>query len=426
MPCNRGRADHRTMLSSRCWPLGALALVLAGAALAPASSAQSAQRFESPPVLNAAQVLPPSLQRGPNFTVGNRVENDGLLNHYDLQTGYGPFQVESTELLRVREEELAALREMEKLDIPSEFLKSAGSTATAPLRGAARLLTRPAETVRDTAQGVGRMFGRVGQALSPSADDNPDGAFAGITGFSAAKRKIAVSYGVDPYSRFPPLQERLIALARASAAGSLAVRGALMIVPGAAGIGIGVSSGIENAGQLLRDKTPAELNEINRASLRSLGVGEPTIDAFLATPVLTPADKTIIVESLRQLTSAHAQGVYIASAAKAPDPASAYFVRRRAEMMAVYNRKVEPVTGFLDLGGVPMMRTRSGKVMALMPFDYVAWTRHTAEIFEGITRAAPRGAPRPALGLWVTGKVSALSGSALKRLGWQVRQDVHF
>lgn len=414
------------MLSSRCLPLGAFALVLAGVALAPALSAQSAERYENPPILNAAQVLPPPLQRGPTFTVGSRVENDGLLNHYDLQTNYGPFQVEGTELLRVREEELAALQEMEKLDIPSEFLKSAGTTATAPLRGAARLLTRPAETVRDTAQGVGRMFGRVGSALSPSGDDNPDGAFASISGFSAAKRKIAVSYGVDPYSRFPPLQDRLIALSRASAAGSLAVRGALMVVPGGIGIGIGVSSGIENASNLLRDKTPAELNEINRANLRSFGVGETTIDAFLATPVLTPADKTIIVESLRQLTSAHAQGIYIEHAAKAPDPASAFFVRRRAEMIAVYNRKVEPVTGFLDLGGVPVMRTRSGKIMLLMPFDYVAWTRHTAEIFEGITRAAPRGAPRPALELWVTGKASALSGSTLKRLGWQVRQDIQF
>lgn len=174
---------------------------------------------------------------------------------------------------------------------------------------------------------------------------------------------------------------------------------------------------------MLREKTPRELNEINRTALRGMGVGESSIDRFLATPVLSPADKTIIVESLRPLGSARAQGIYLDHAAGVPDAAAAYIVRRRAELIAAYDARVEPVTELVELGGVPAMRTRSGKIVVLLPFDYVAWTRDTATMFDAAPHEA-RGPGKPSLHLWITGQASPLSAAALKRLGWQLRQNV--
>jgi len=185
-----------------------------------------------------------------------------------------------------------------------------------------------------------------------------------------------------------------------------------------------VGSGVDNAKSLLRDSTPDDLSARNRSSLRDMGVQEATIDVFLASSALSPADKTIIVESLRQLGQARAREVYVAHASRAPDTEAAFFIRRRTEMIAAYHRRVEPVTSFIDLDAVAAMQTRSGKIVVLMPADYVAWTQGSAGALTAMAKAAPAGRLRPATELAVTGKVSSRAASELKRLGWQIRQNV--
>jgi hypothetical protein len=62
------------------------------------SAPVSAQGYESPPTFSAAKVLPPDLLQGPYHKVVGPVTVQGFLNRYQLQTKYGTFTVEGTEL----------------------------------------------------------------------------------------------------------------------------------------------------------------------------------------------------------------------------------------------------------------------------------------------------------------------------------------
>ena len=78
------------------------------AALACLPAPLFAQGYESPPTFSAAQVLPPDLLQGPYHQIVGPVTVQGFLNRYQMQTKYGTFTVEGTELLRMRVREVAA------------------------------------------------------------------------------------------------------------------------------------------------------------------------------------------------------------------------------------------------------------------------------------------------------------------------------
>ena len=85
--------------------LGAGLIAVASlASLGPAS----AQGYERPPTFSAAQVLPPDLLQSPYHQIVGPVTVQGFLNRYQMQTKYGTFTVEGTELLRMRVREAAA------------------------------------------------------------------------------------------------------------------------------------------------------------------------------------------------------------------------------------------------------------------------------------------------------------------------------
>jgi len=65
-----------------------------------------AQGYEGPPTFSAAKVLPPELLQSPYHKIVGPVTVQGFLNRYQMQTKYGTFTVEGTELLRMRVHEL--------------------------------------------------------------------------------------------------------------------------------------------------------------------------------------------------------------------------------------------------------------------------------------------------------------------------------
>jgi hypothetical protein len=75
------------------------------AAAGAAVPARKPPPFETPSVLQAADVLPEELRSGPDFSVSAEVQNDGFMNRYRLHTTWGELWVVSTPLLgkRVRE-----------------------------------------------------------------------------------------------------------------------------------------------------------------------------------------------------------------------------------------------------------------------------------------------------------------------------------
>jgi hypothetical protein len=367
-----------------------------------------AGQYESPPTFSASQVLPPDLLRSPEYRIGDRVGLENFQYAFKVDTKYGPFLIKGSDLLRVRAREIVATAKLEQISGGDTMVSSAGRTAMKPVETAKDLVTSPGQTISDTFKGVGHMFGSADAAMS-ATDPHKEGMLASVTGGSTARRKLAYDLGVDPHTSFAPLDAELTRLATASAIGETGVNAGLSFVAGPAGFAISASGTSNTLRAALRDKTAAELEKDGRLALASMGVSDPTVNAFYVNPMLSPTDKAIIVEALVSLGGAGGREIFVAGAAGAPSIEMGFFYRRQAELIAAYNRKVSPIRQFMRLGGAPMLQTGKGTV-SILPVDYLIWTPPLEQLVAGAKGGE----------IVITGRASEMATAKLAELGWTV------
>ena len=92
----------------------------------------------------------------------------------------------------------------------------------------------------------------------------------------------------------------------------------MSFVAGPAGYAISATGTVGQVRELLRDKTPADLEKEGRALLAVMGVSQGTMNAFYANPNLSPTDKIVIVKVLESLGGIQRRELFVAGAAKAP------------------------------------------------------------------------------------------------------------
>ena len=186
---------------------------------------------------------------------------------------------------------------------------------------------------------------------------------ADLTGASRRKRELAIKLGVDPYTDFQPLQQRLTQLSAAAATGGLVVSGALMAIPGVGGIIVSNTATSANLGNAARDNTPAQLLDLNRAKLLAMGVDRNLAEQFLLNRNYTPVDATAVVSFLEEV-QVPGREAFFARAATVGRRDAALFMRRQAEMLADYQNKTRSITGFVALGGFPFVTTTRRRARA--------------------------------------------------------------
>jgi hypothetical protein len=283
-----------------------------------------------------------------------------------------------------------------------------------PVGTAKDLITAPGQTIGDTFRGVGHIFGSAKAAMS-ATDPHKEGVLASVTGGSTARRKLAFDLGVDPHTSFAPLGAELKRVATASAIGETGANVGLGFVAGPAGYAISAGGTSNTLRYALRDKTAAELERDGRKALASMGVSDATMDAFYANAMLSPTDKSIIVEELVSLGGAGGREIFVAGAARAPSIEMGFFYRRQAELIAAYNKRVAPIRQFVRLGGAPMLETGKG-IVSILPVDYLIWTPPLEQLVAG-AGGHRVGAPSE---VWITGKASEMASARLAELGWKV------
>lgn len=409
-----------TRVAKRCAVIALLAVLL-WSVLAPSGSAQTFERV--PVVLDAREVLPRELLTGPNYTVRNLVMSDGLINTYEVDTFYGTLKVESTALLLKRIGELKAISRIEQLKGTDTYSNAFKQAAMAPVKTAEGLVTDPGGTVSSVASGIGRFFSNVEQSVTSKDPDQP-GAAQSLLGQAAYKRQFAYQFGVDPYSSYAPLQKALDDVSWTAAAGSLTVKAAMMAIPGAAGTAIGFGGTADSLKQLVSEKTPAELDRMNRERLRDMGVTDYVAQDFLTNASYDPQEKTLLVGALWSMAGVRSAGLYIHKAASAHEEPVVLYMRVMAQLMEVYNEKYGPVDSFLNAGGTPLLMTKGGKVVGVFPLDYIVWTAWLASKEAGIAKAVGALPGITEKELWFTGKVDASARKALEKRGWKVEDNV--
>jgi hypothetical protein len=411
------------MRSSSALVLRALALL--ALLLAPMGFAQAqAQTVEKPPSFNAAQI--PGIKRvGQNYTIRNPVKSDGILRVYVLATPYGDITVHGDEMLRMRINELNALAVMEKVANSEAFGKALAEAGLSPLVFTGHLITNPVGTVQNTFAGVGSFFNRLGSGMA-NAGKTQDDALSSLLGVTDQRRQIAATYGVDPYTDLPPLNEKLQQLSQAAATGGLVVAGAMMAIPGGiAGLivsNLSTANKLNDLGleELARSYTASQILDINRAVLSKMGVGDELNARLLANRNYTPIDAAALVAALDSLHGVQHRELFVARAAAANGRAIAYVMRRTAEYLADDYRRHGGYVRFVSFADFPYVVTRDGRVMALLPIDALSWTRETAVGFIAVSNARKAMAPTSRGQLRITGMATAMAKREMKARGWAV------
>jgi hypothetical protein len=367
--------------------------------------------------------IPGIKAKGPNFSIANPVHSDGFLRIYNVRSPYGDFSVASDAMMQVRQRELAAIIELDKINTSDAFNRALVEAGVAPIKFAGNLIINPLQTIGNTLGGIGNAMGQVGSGMA-NAGKSQDTPLGGL-GADQKRRELAAKLGVDPYTDFEPLAHRLQKLSEAAAAGGLVVSGAMMAIPGAVGLVVSNVATGSKVADMMRDYSAAQLMDINRQKLAAMGVERPVIEQLVTNRAYTPLDMTSMVASLETI-NANGRADFLRRAAGVKTREAAYFNRRYAELVAEYNVKTGQITSFVSLGDFPFNQTRSGSITGVWPVDALSWTDGTAKAMGRINEAVKRGrfAGRPQL--HITGQATATAKDRLRNMGWTVVENTRF
>lgn len=380
--------------------------------------------FEKPPVLRAADILPPEMRSGPLFQVDEQVPTDGLLGHFTLRSKLGTFVVPGRELLRIRISELQAIDQLEQMSKSQVFVEALGRSAAKPLESAQQIITHPVDTLAGLPSGVSRLFDRVSlgarKITEAATDPSKNGSqraeeaasrvgSATITalGFEQGRRQLAKSLGVDPYTTNPVLSQKLTDIAWVFFSGRLAVNTlTTVLVPASLAI-----SGTSITRDLVYDTPSADLIVKNKQRLLALGATEAQAQALLNNRWYSLTVLTSLVTELERLSGVGGRPDLISLAAIAGNEEEARFFAAGVQILAQLHATTMPISRVIGQGTV-IGFTADGAIVVPAQVDYVSWTER-----------AGRFAERPDLkakqrGIWLTGKMSASARNGFTKLRW--------
>jgi hypothetical protein len=399
----------RSALKSSAVALAAICLLPLGA---------GAAEIERPATFNPNNI-PGIRASGPNYTIANPVRSDGFLRIYSVRSPYGDFQVVSDAMMQRRIREFAAIAEIDKLTESAEFNKAMADAGLAPLKFAGQLVVNPVEAIGNTLAGIGNQIGQIGSGIN-NAGKSQDTAFGGF-GADQKRRELAAKLGVDPYTDFEPLQARMQKISQAAASGGLIVSGAMMAIPGAVGIVVSNAGTSSRVYDSVRDRTAAQLMDINREKMVAMGLDQPTADALLQNRNYSPLDMTSMVSSL-EVVPVPGRAEFMRRAVSVNRRDAAVFNRRYTEMVADFHQKTGAVTSFVSAGDFPFNQTRNGTVVGIWPVDAMSWTENTRRAMTnaaGAIRNARLGRPE----LRVSGQITPHAREGLQELGFAIANN---
>jgi hypothetical protein len=290
------------------------------------------------------------------------------------------------------------------------------------------LITDPAGTASDIADGIGHFFSNVASSISGSTPRTGGSQQANVVhyalGQASYKREFAYQFGVDPYTSYEPLQKGLNDIAWTATAGGLTVKAAAMAVPGAAGTAIGMANTAGSLKALVRDKTPNELTRINQNKLWGMGVPDPLVQVFMRSPYYDLWEQTLLVGELANMKGVKDRKIFIQAATAADEESVAVFHRVQAQLMGLYYAQTKSVERFVDAGGIPLLQTKNGTIVGIFPFDHVAWTVRALLKERAISAALQKIEGIRGKELLVTGAINPHARKVFEDRGWRVEDRI--
>src|SRR5215472_10776406 len=273
--------------------------------------------FEELPELNASEILKPEFVKGPHFAVRDPVPTGSGMNQFTIDSDFGVFEADGNEMLLQRLKEIDAIARLDEVSRTDAFKKSLTDAAKSPLNSARNIARDPAQAISNVPKGLMKFWGRAKESVENvgkggGGGDIGDGSrMKDAIGYSDKKRKIALEMGIDPYTTNTALQKQLDDLAWASWAGGFSFSVATFPISGAAGAALTVTNLNSTVEDLLREKTPEELEQINRSTFRAMGASASDIERILHGGAFTPTQTTTFAVHLKALKGVTNRGAFV-------------------------------------------------------------------------------------------------------------------
>ncbi len=239
--------------------------------------------FEELPELKASEILKPELLKGQHYVMRDPVPTASGMNQFTIDSDFGVFEADGNEMLLQRLKEIDAIARLRGVSRTDEFKNSLVAAAKSPLNSAKNIARDPAQAISNVPKGIMKFLGRAKETVANVGKGGGEDVGEGnrmkdVIGYSDKKRRIALQMGIDPYSTNTVLQKQLDDVAWASWAGGFTFSVATFPISGPVGAALTVTNLNSTVEDLLREKSPSELEQINRATFRAMGASASDIE----------------------------------------------------------------------------------------------------------------------------------------------------
>ena len=379
--------------------------------------------FEELPELKASEILKPELLKGPHYVVRDPVATASGMNQFTIDSDFGLFEADGNEMLLQRLKEIDAIARLRDVSRTDAFKKSLVAAAKSPLNSAKNIARDPAQAISNVPKGIMKFLGRAKETVQNvgkgSGEDEGEGSrLKDVMGYSDKKRKIALQMGIDPYSTNTVLQKELDDVAWASWAGGFTFSVATFPVSGPIGAALTVTNLNSTVDQLLREKSPSELEQINRATFRAMDASASDIERILHGGAFTPTQSTTFAVNLKSLKGVANRGAFVKIAAqKSTTEADALFCVHTAALMNQIHEKI-PIARITMLHDFPICVAKDGTIVVALQWDYAAWTSGAGSFTNDVQKLAAQSGKTPNVFVALSGQVSPRLRQELEMRGF--------
>jgi hypothetical protein len=381
--------------------------------------------FEELPELNASEILKPELLKGPHYVVRDPVPTASGMNQFTIDSDFGVFEADGNEMLLQRLKEIDAIARLREVSRTDEFKKSLVAAAKSPLNSAKNIARDPAQAISNVPKGIMKFLGRAKETVQNvgkgGSEDELDGSrMKDVMGYSDKKRKIALQMGIDPYSTNTVLQKELDDVAWASWAGGFTFSVATLPISGPMGAALAVTDLNSTVEQLLREKSPSELEQINRSAFRAMGASASDTERILHGGAFTPTQSTTFALNLKSLKGvAHRAAFVKVAAQKSTTEADALFCVHTAALMNQIDEKT-PIARIAMLHDFPICIAKDGTIVVALQWDYAAWTSGAAGFTNDVQKLAAQSGKNTNVLVALSGEISPRLRQELETRGFTV------
>jgi hypothetical protein len=372
--------------------------------------------YEGAPIFGAASLLPAEMQAGATYKVKEQVSLQGFFYSFQLWSRYGWYNPQSMDMLRIRLAEIRALDTLTAMQQDPLFLEGVGDQVGGTISSTVNVIKHPVRSIAQIPLGLEK-FGEQMHAKAKEGDTLPDQNIRGI--HEEAKRKLAVSLGVDPYTDNQPLQDALNNVATNKNRGALMTRVGTVFIP-AVGPALGAAQLNKGLQDRLANMTSAQLQEDTRNKLTRLGVPSVEVKTFMTNPGYTPTSRAAITDALLGLQGVAGIQNYIRLIQEVSSREVAIFFQRRIQLAEIFNRTVRPLDKMVLAGPTPAFLDRQENVILTPAVDYLYWNEDIARRVSTVRKKIGTGS----CDLYITGIASNQAKQQLSGAGITVHEKL--